>query len=326
VSRVSLASFFVWSLFGLAGCAAVAGLESIQENPCPFGCDGSAGDDGSADSTVIEQDTGTADTRSSADTAAGDTAADGSSKEMDGTAHESDSGRIDATDDAPPSDTGGEGSEAGDAHDGATDSSDAEAGTHDAGHDAGHDGGGADSGCGPLDTVTNCGACGMACPAAGDTSGVSSAMCTGTTCQYTCNTGYLDCNASVAPDTDGCECAWSGAIAATCCAGNACPSAHITGYATQPSGASQTFYDCETTVDQQLAMDACTAYSGNAADCAAGSCGTSTTNTVVCNFNMPAQDSVCWGFVGAAAGWALDVGAVTWTCPSGGAMGEVKFH
>jgi hypothetical protein len=324
VSRVSLASFFVWSLFGLAGCAAVAGLESIQESPCPFGCDGSADDDGSADSTVSVEDTGTADTRSSADTAAGESAADSESggKDMDGTAHEVDSGRIDASDDAPPSDTG---SEAGDAHDGAPSSSDAEAGTHDAGHDAAD--GGADSGCGPLDTVTNCGACGVACPAAADTAGVSTALCAGTTCQYTCNTGYLDCNASAAPDTDGCECAWSGAITAMCCSGNTCPTAHVTGYAMQPSGASETFYDCETTVDQQLAMDACTAYSGSAANCAPGACGmTAKTNTVVCNFNMPLQDSVCWGYAGAAAGWTLDVGTQAWTCPSGGAMGEVMFH
>jgi hypothetical protein len=326
VSRVSLASFFVWSLFGLAGCAAVAGLESIQESPCPFpsGCDGSAGDDGSADSTVSVQDTGTADTRSSADTGGGEAAADSASdaKGTDGSAHEVDSGHVDASDDAPPSDTD---SEAGDVHDGAPPSSDAEAGTHDAGHDAGHDGGGADSGCGPLNTVTNCGACGVACPASGDTAGVSTAVCAGTTCQYTCNTGYLDCNASAAPDTDGCECAWSGAITPVCCSGGACPSAHVTGYAMQPSGASETFYDCETSVDANLAMDACTAYSGNAAYCATGTCNT-TGELVVCNFNIPSQDSVCWAYAGAAAGYAVDVGTQLWSCPVGGAMGEVKFH
>jgi hypothetical protein len=322
VSRVSLASFFVWSLFGLAGCAAVAGLESIQESQCPFGCDGSASDDGSADSTVNTQDTGTADTRSSDTT--GDHETDGASdaKGMDGTAHEVDSGHVDATDDAPPSDTD---SEAGDAHDGAPPSSDAEAGTHDAGHDSGRDAGGTDSGCGPLDTVTNCGACGVACPASGDTSGVSSAMCTGSTCQYTCNAGYLDCNASVAPDTDGCECAWSGAIPAACCGGNACPSAHVTGYAMQPSGASETFYDCETSVDAQLAMDACTAYSGSAGNCAMGTCNTAG-ELVVCNFNMPSQDSVCWAYAGAASGYAVDVGGLLWSCPVGGATGEVKYH
>jgi hypothetical protein len=229
-----------------------------------------------------------------------------------------DSGRIDASEDALPPDTG---NEAGDAHDGAPSSSDAEAGTHDAGHDAA----GADSGCGPLDTVTNCGACGVACPASGDNAGVSSAMCTGTSCQYVCKMGNLDCNASVAPDTDGCECAWSGAITATCCAGNACPTAHATGYAMQPSGANETFYDCETMVDQQLAMDACAAYSGAAADCALGTCNTPG-ELVVCNFNVPTQDSVCWAYAGAAAGYAVDVGSLLWSCPVGGAMGEVKYH
>jgi hypothetical protein len=320
VFRASLAAFFVF--VGLAGCAAVAGLESIQESPCPFGCDGSTGDDGSTDSTVNSADSSSADTASSADTSAADGAVD--VVDMDNTAHFPDSGRTDATEDAPSSDpdSGASDSSAkGDAHDGAV-GSDAEAGAHDAGHD-----GAVDSGCGPLDTVTSCGACGVACPAAGHTAGVGMAMCTGTTCQYTCNTGYLDCNASVAPDTDGCECAWSGAITATCCAGNACPTPHVTGYATQPSGASQTFYDCETTVDEQLAIDACTAYSGDAIYCASGTCGGSTTPTAVCNRYAPlSQDSVCWSYSGTSAGWALDVGTQLWTCPSGGAAGEVQYH
>jgi hypothetical protein len=293
-------------VFGLAGCAAVTGLQSIQESPCPFGCDGSSGDDASPDSTVSVQETGGADPDSSADT---HTASDACN--MDGTALESDSGRTDA------------GSESA--------STDAGVGTHDAGHDgaATDTGANADSGCGPLNTVNNCGACGVACPSAADPAGVSSAMCTGTTCQYTCNTGYLDCNASVAPDTDGCECAWSGAITARCCDDNACPAAHVTGYGAQPSGASQTFYDCETTVDEKLAMDACIAYSGSASYCMATACRPSTVKTVVCNLNAPvSQDSVCWAYSGTAAGWVYDAGPypIPFACPSGGGAGEVQFY
>jgi hypothetical protein len=309
VSRISLAAFFVWMVVGLAGCAAVSGLESIQESPCPFGCDGSTGDDVSLDSTVSSQDSSNADTGS---------AADGASdvRDMDNVAHLPDSGRSDATEDAPATD-GAPADARGDARDGAVAS------------DAGHDGATADarvdSGCGPLNTLTNCGACGAACPT--NTAGVGMAMCTGTTCQYTCNTGYLDCNASVAPDIDGCECAWSGPITATCCAGNACPTAHVTGFATGPSGTGQTFYDCETTVDEQLAMDACIAYSGDTSYCVTGICGAATTATVVCNRFAPlSQDSVCWSYAGTSSGWALDVGAALWTCPSGGAAGETQYH
>jgi hypothetical protein len=327
VSRVSLATFFVWIVVGLAGCATVAGLESIQESPCPFGCDGSADDDGSTDSTVNAADTSSADTRSSADTAAADGSVD--VVDTDNFAHVPDGSRSDATEDAPSSeaDTGAsDGNAKADAHDGAV-GSDAEAGAHDgSAADAKSD---VDSGCGPLNTVTNCGACGVACPAAGDNAGVGTAMCTGTTCQYTCSAGYLDCNASVAPDTDGCECAWSGPIAATCCMGNACPSPHLTGFANGPSGASQTFYDCETMVTLKLAMDACIAYSGDQMYCAATSCGASTTNTVVCNLTSPvSQDDVCWGFSGTGAGWVYDAGPYPnlFRCPSGGGAGEVQYH
>src|SRR5581483_6101212 len=129
-----------------------------------------------------------------------------------------------------------------------------------------------DSDCSTLDTVSNCSACGVACASSPASPGVSTAGCpTGSTCQYTCKAGYLDCNASVAPDTDGCECATPGSISATCC-GTACPTEHVSGFATGPSGKDQTFYDCEKTVDRQVAMDACAAYTGSASYCGDNSC------------------------------------------------------
>jgi hypothetical protein len=56
--------------------------------------------------------------------------------------------------------------------------------------------------CVPLNTITNCTACGVAC----DTAESLGAKCVaGTGCTYTgCKTGYGDCN-STAPDANGCE-------------------------------------------------------------------------------------------------------------------------
>ena len=82
-----------------------------------------------------------------------------------------------------------------------------------------------DGGC-VQDGVQNCGGCGQAC-AAGGTNGVKTngAGCTGTTCLYTCQTGYLDCNASVGYDPDGCECNVTAATNTSSCCGTAVVSA-----------------------------------------------------------------------------------------------------
>ncbi|MBI2394446.1 MAG: hypothetical protein HYV09_33050 [Deltaproteobacteria bacterium] len=53
----------------------------------------------------------------------------------------------------------------------------------------------------PVTTTANCGGCGVKCTL---TSAIS-ASCDGTKCGYACASGALDCNASVAPNTDGCE-------------------------------------------------------------------------------------------------------------------------
>ncbi len=212
-----------------------------------------------------------------------------------------------------------------DARDGQADASDGgtrDAMTGDAAKDAGGD-------CGPLDTVSNCGACGVACASTPSSPGVSTSGCpTGSTCQYTCKAGYLDCNGSVAPDTDGCECATPGSISATCC-GTACPTEHVSGFSTGPSGKDQTFYDCQKTVDRQVAMDACTAYSGAASYCGDNSCVApdgGVGDLLICNLNDPNGDTcACWNYQGAHAGWAVNSGTFTCYCPSGLA-GEVQYH
>ncbi len=59
----------------------------------------------------------------------------------------------------------------------------------------------AEAGCGSLQTVSNCGACGTAC----DRTHSSPASCTAGTCSYSgCDAGWGDC-VPAAPNTNGCE-------------------------------------------------------------------------------------------------------------------------
>ena len=106
----------------------------------------------------------------------------------------------------------------------------------------------ADGGCG-LGTTSSCSACGVAC----DTS-TGAPACKGSTCSYTCNAGRQDCNASKAPDTDGCECAGT-----ACCSGK-CQTAHS-------NGKGNSFYDCSAagTHNQGQAAEACASLAGSSA-------------------------------------------------------------
>ncbi len=53
----------------------------------------------------------------------------------------------------------------------------------------------------PTNTTTDCAGCGNVC----NLTNAMAASCNGTTCSYTCNAGFTDCNAGVGIDTDGCE-------------------------------------------------------------------------------------------------------------------------
>lgn len=53
----------------------------------------------------------------------------------------------------------------------------------------------------PVTTTANCGGCGVRC----NLTGATSASCDGSKCSYACSSATLDCNAGVAPNTDGCE-------------------------------------------------------------------------------------------------------------------------
>jgi hypothetical protein len=136
--------------------------------------------------------------------------------------------------------------------DGAPDASDGSApGSPDAGEETG-------TGCGPLNTTTNCSACGLAC----DTATSAGARCDGGTCSYSaCDPGYKDCTLT-APDTDGCEtrvnttlnCGGCGVVCGTLnvatpgCSGTACTYTCNTGYSNcNQTGSNTTGCECHTT-------------------------------------------------------------------------------
>jgi hypothetical protein len=148
----------------------------------------------------------------------------------------------------------------------------------------------ADSGgCGPLDSVDNCSACGARCDT---TTGMAS--CTGSTCAYVCTTGHSDCNVAP-PDTDGCECA------TPACCGSACETSHA-------DGVGQPYFDCdpEKTYTETAAFSACTAYAlsvgSSAANCVGGlKCSGSSVPTVCFTTSNGTCASYCWQYTGVYA-------------------------
>lgn len=184
-----------------------------------------------------------------------------------------------------------------------------------------------DSVCGNLNTTTNCGACGLACAVPGpqelSAACCSAGICPGTVngandiCQYACASGYLDCNSSVPPNTDGCECHVPGASAAQCC-GTECPVGHtdgLVGQAYYPPNPN--FYDCVAvgTMNSQLAQDACnnyvTARGGGPTDCIAfAGSSDATAPDAWCSAQTPTTgflgDCICWSFSGTFSGQVLD--------------------
>jgi hypothetical protein len=172
------------------------------------------------------------------------------------------------------------------AHDGPTLSTDAGGGVVDA-SDAGSTV--VESGCGPLDTVDNCGACGTACST---TTGTPS--CTGSTCTYVCSSGRSNCN-TTAPDTDGCECATP-----SCC-GTVCQTTHA-------DGVGQPYFNCNApaTYSETAAISACTAYAesvgSSGADCVGGlTCPGSTVPTVCFTTSGGQCATYCWQYTGVYA-------------------------
>ncbi len=293
-----------WAVLSLAGCSTIAGLDGIQEQSCAPNCGDAAVDSRAPDDSSMQSDSEQADTSTGTDSSmTEDTASPGQDSGMTvDSGGMQDSGVIDTGTivDAPPVD------------------------------DAPFD-----SGCGNLNSVNNCSACGDKC-AAVNTIQTSSSCCAGTSCpgstngvnnscQYTCATGYLDCNGAAntnPPNVDGCECHAPGATVAQCCGGG-CPVQHTDGLVGKSYyPASPTFYDCipAMTMNINLAVDACAAYvtarGGNAATncgefgpqdggpadsvCAItnGNCGTNCTGYM--------GDCICWTASGTYKGQVLD--------------------
>jgi hypothetical protein len=307
--RIPRWAFVAWVVVAAGGCAAVTGLDSLQEQDCAPNC----GDAHTAD-VVTGDHTATPDVQQSETSSGDDTTIVESSAPEAAPETGTEAGHDASSTDAPAESSAKDGGEAGaDASDAAKETG-PEAGTDatpdvvvtDTGVDA------PETGCGATNTLQNCGACGQAC-STGGTNGVkaSGAGCTGTTCLYQCNTGFLDCNASVSYDPDGCECDTTLATTAACC-GTACPVAHITGQnMPADAGAGTTnFYDCTPsgTYSQSLAVDACNAYFGPSNFCAnaGGQCTNSqdagTGDFVICGSQTATSECICWEYQGPNVG------------------------
>ena len=297
VALLSLAALTV------GGCAAISGLSQITEQACAPNCDGGvapSGDGGTPPTTD-----GTAPT-------------DDATIGTDGSPSSEDSP---TSEDAPATMNGPDASGAGDGT-----VPDATATAEASTPDSGSTDGGLDApsppvdsgGCGPVNTAENCSACGDKCLATNATAPACNAA--GTTCSYSCNANYLDCNRGVAPDLDGCECDAPGATASQCCSSN-CPQQHH--YELKVVN-NTVFYDCvpQGTFSEQSAMDACLAYAGTSGGCQ---------NGYVCtnepDGGMAESDSVCssscwcWSYSGPLTGFLNpgdNLGGQCY-CPTGGA-------
>jgi hypothetical protein len=314
-----------------AGCAALSGLDTLREDDCVPSCEGGSPDDDALSGDETGNDDGTVepDAGSPPDVTLGDAPVD----------------RTTPPNDAP--NDGDAGSAADALHDAAADAGEASPGDASADHDAappveasveastdtgaadaadaGHDAGGdAEAGCGPTNTIANCGACGRAC----STAQASSTMCgSNRTCMPTCNPGHLSCNNPAAPTADdGCECATPNAPSPPSCCATACPVQHNYD---QSAGASATFYDCvaQGTYNAQLAMDACLAYAGAGQCNVAGSyhCaepdGGGNLGDLVCSDGNGAPSCICWGYDNSVQGFLYSgpgVGSVNCFCPGAG--------
>jgi hypothetical protein len=256
----------------VGGCAAVAGLDGYSK--CTDDCEGGAAADVTVDSPAQPE-----------------AGADGRVRVEAGEASEPSEA---SGDDGGGSEAGVDASEAG--SDGGSDAK------LDAPVEAAPEGG-----CGPTNTTTNCGACGKACTPVGATAD----SCNGLSCTYTCSTGHSDCNASTAPDTDGCECATPG-----CCAAG-CQTVH-------PDGVGQSFYDCNAdgTYTEVTATEACTAFAlsagGTAADCSGGWTCKGSATTTVCYSTDTGNTCAdyCWLYEGTAPDGGVGAGLVSdCSCP-----------
>jgi len=278
VQRLRSFAVISWSVVSIGGCAAITGLDNIQEQACAPDCDGGSTAEVGADITTDQN---------AAENSGGDQGSD---------AHP-EAGKDTSVDTGGPETA-------------------AETGV-DAPPDVDFIDSPFDSGCGDLNTTTNCGACGDKC-APVNTVQTSAACCeygtcpgstngNGNSCTYTCATGHLDCNFATAPNTDGCEC--TAPATAQCCvnSGGDCPFLHNNGL----NQASSPFWDCVPTgtINAQLAQDACDAYvtgAGQAtSNCQLYGMADASLPDSYCS-GSATGDCVCWTYSGQYMGQVFD--------------------
>jgi hypothetical protein len=193
---------------------------------------------------------------------------------------------VDATEAAPPMESGVADSEAGEEAAAPEASADVAA---EAAPEAGPDAP-VEAGCGPTNTTSNCGGCGNAC----GNEHVMTASCTGSACAYTCQTGYANC-AETPPNTTGCECA------TPACCGTSCQTIHEAGYQ------NGSYYDCNpiaTTSSSAQALEnqaiaACSKALGVTCNPGFG-CGTRGPFHYACNGDPSTGNgcTYCWSYAG----------------------------
>ena len=164
------------------------------------------------------------------------------------------------------------------------------------------DGGAVDAttdGCGATNTVDNCSACGAVC----DGGNATATSCTGATCQYSCKSGFSNCN-TTAPDLNGCECATP-----TCC-GASCATTHM-------NGIGQNYYDCVEagTYNQTQAAKACTAFTNDQFACQQFGCVSDAGDMMICG-PPDGGSCACWTYTGLDTGHVYKSGNSTCFCPS----------
>lgn len=164
-------------------------------------------------------------------------------------------------------------------------------------------------------------ACGGCSPCAAVSASVLNASCDGTTCSYTCNPGYADCNKLTPPNTDGCE---ASLTSTANCGGCGIVCSASPGCVSHDNGVGQHYSDCfallSTSTPQatalELAMQACTAWTGSRSLCAGYTCRSSSNGPIVCGQVTVGQTEICWSYHGSNIGYVdVDPTGVGF-CPS----------
>ena len=146
-----------------------------------------------------------------------------------------------------------------------------------------------------LSTTSACGSCSNACSYPGGLASCSTGSCA----LAGCKSGFANCDGQAA---NGCEC-----MSAGCCPGGACQQTHT-------NGLGQSYYDCTApgTYNAQQALEACTAFTGDATQCDAITC--SSGDLAVCSDGSSSSACDCWIYSGSQATRVKTGGKASCSC------------